>query len=335
MTEKRISKANVGGATRSRQRSALIFYCIMMVFPILQFCIMWIGVNFNSILLAFKEYDVNYNYTWTLDNFKGVIIGLAGDATVRDALKNSCIFWVVTTIITFPTSLGISYYIYRNYKCSKFIKTMLFLPRMISGPVTAIIIYQLMDRGYPLVMRLLFDKECLGLLANSETQMIALVVYQLFFSLAGNFIFLSSAMSGIDESISEAARIDGANAWQEFIHVTLPLIWPTVSIFLVTSAVSIFTNDYGMYSFYKVAGVTAVNTMGSYFTIGLTEWGQRRYPYFAAFGLVLTAITALIVFPLRAYVNSKNPMNDADGAIAAKKRARKEARKNGKIKEKV
>ncbi|MBQ2986757.1 MAG: sugar ABC transporter permease [Tyzzerella sp.] len=331
--ERKMKQLHKGGATRSRERSALRFYCVMMAFPILQFCVMWIGVNFNSILLAFKEYDASLNFTWTMDNFKGVFEGLVKDATVRDAFKNSIIFWLVTTIITFPTSLGISYYIYRNYKFSRFIKTILFLPRMISGPVTAIIIYQLMDRGYPVMMKLLFDKDCLGLLANSATQMMALVIYQLFFSLAGNFIFLSSAMSGIDESISEAARVDGANAWQEFIHVTLPLIWPTVSIFLVTSAVSIFTNDYGMYSFYKVAGVTAVNTVGSYFTIGLTEWGTRRYPFFAAFGLVLTAITALIVFPLRAYVNSKNPMNDTDGAIAAKKRMRKEARRNAKITE--
>lgn len=330
MTEERMTKRNVSGAARKRQHSALKFYCIMMAFPLLQFCIMWIGVSFNSLLLAFKEYNTDFSYTWTLDNFKGVFLGLIGDATVKDALKNSIIFWFVTTIITFPTSLGISYYIYRNYKYSKFIKTVLFLPRMISGPVTAIIIYQLMDRGYPLMMKLLFDKDCMGLLANSDTQMIALVVYQLFFSLAGNFIFLSSAMSGIDESISEAARIDGANAGQEFFYVTLPLIWPTVSIFLVTSAVAIFTNDYGMYSFYKVAGITAINTLGSYFTIGLTEWGKRRYPFFAAFGLVLTAITALIVFPLRAYVNSKNPMNDADGAKAAKKQMRKEARRNGK-----
>lgn len=330
MTDKRAKKAKKNSATSRKRRSELRFYCIMMLFPLLQFCVMWIGVNFNSILLAFKSYNADFSYTWTIDNFKGVILGLIGDATVKDAFGNSIIFWFITTIITFPTSLGISYYIYRNYKFSRLIKTILFLPRMISGPVTAIIIYQLMDRGWPLVMKILFNKDCLGLLANSETQMIALVVYQLFFSLAGNFIFLSSAMSGIDESISEAARIDGANAWQEFINVTLPLIWPTVSIFLVTSTVSIFTNDYGMYSFYKVAGVTGVNTMGSYFTIGLTEWGMRRYPYFAAFGLILTAVTALIVFPLRAYVNSKNPLRDADGALKAKKQMRKEARRNGK-----
>ena len=329
MAGKEITKANKHGATGSRRRSAMIFYCVMMALPILQFCVMWIGVNFNSLLLAFKSYNADLSYTWTGNNFSSVFDAFVKDATVKDAVKNSCLFWFITTIITFPTSLGISYYIYRNYRFSKLIKTVLFLPRMISGPVTAVIVYQLMDRGYPLLMKVLFDKDCMGLLANSQTQMMALVVYQLFFSLAGNFIFLSSAMSGIDESVSEAARIDGASAWQEFRYVTLPLIWSTVSIFFVTSTVSIFTNDYGMYSFYKVAGVTGVNTLGAYFTIGLTEWGDRRYPYFAAFGLVLTAITACIVFPLRAYLNGKNPMNDADGSIAARKKARKEARKHG------
>ena len=84
-----------------------------------------------------------------------------------------------------------------------------------------------------------------------------------------------------------------------------------------------------MYTFYKVAGVTGINTMGFYFTRGLTELGEMRWPYFSALGLVLTALSCLIVFPIRAYLNSKSPFRDEDGSIAAKKRRRKERRKNG------
>lgn len=325
-------KQSKSSYAKRKKSSAMRFYCIMIAFPVFQFVIMWLGVNINSILLAFKEINVDYTYTWSLANFEKIFEELTTHSAVQDALVNSTIFWLCTNIITFPTSLGISYYLYRNYKFSKYIKTVLFLPSVISGPVTAIVIYQLFDRGFPYIVNALLGRQVMGLLTNPETQLAALIGYQLVYSLAGNFIFLSSAMSGIDESVSEAARIDGASSMQEFFHVTLPMIWPTVSIFLVTTTVSIFTGDYGMYSFYKVAGVTGVNTMGFLFTRGLTEYGEMRWPYYAALGLILTAMSCVIVFPLRAFVNSKDPMKDTDGAIAAKKRMRKENRRNGKKK---
>lgn len=317
------------GYSTRKKASDMRFYCTMLAFPLLQFVLMWIGVNINSILLAFKEIHVDYTYDWTLHQFAQVFHDLTADTEVRDGLINSAIFWFFTTIVTFPTSLAISYYLYRNYKFSKYIKTVLFLPSVISGTVTAIVIYQLFDRAYPYIVNALFGKQVMGLLANPETQLVALIGYQTFYALAGNFIFLSSAMSGIDPSISEAARVDGATAVQEFFRVTLPMIWPTLSIFMVTSIIGIFTGDFGMYTFYKVAGVTGINTMGYYFTRGLTEYGEMRWPYFSALGLVLTVLSCLVVFPIRAYLNRKSPFHDEDGAIAAKKRMRKERRKNG------
>jgi len=238
------------------------FYCTMLAFPLLQFIIMWIGVNINSILLAFKEIHVDYTYEWTLNQFLHVFRDITGDTEVREGLINSAIFWFFTTIVTFPTSLAISYYLYRNYKFAKYVKTVLFLPSVISGTVTAVVIYQLFDRAYPYIVNALFGEQVMGLLTNPETQLVALIGYQTFYGLAGNFLFLSSAMSGIDPSISDAARVDGASTVQEFFRVTLPMIWPTVSIFLVMTTISIFTGDYGMYTFYKIAGVTGINTMG-------------------------------------------------------------------------
>ncbi len=315
------------GYSKRRKRSDLIFYCVMMALPLTQFSIMYIGVNINSILLAFKQYTSDFSsFTWTLANFERVFGGLFHSSQIQLAFRNSIVLWMCTNIITFPTSLAISYYLYRNYKFAKGIKLTLFLPSVISGTVTSVTVYQLMDRGYPLLMKQLFGKDVLGLLANSDTQLWAYMGFQIFFSLAGHFVFLSSAMSGIDTSISEAARIDGANARQEFWYVTLPLIYPTVAIFMVTSVIGIFTSDFGLYSFYKVAGMTQIDTIGFYFIRGLTEMGESQWSYFSAFGLVLTVLTAALVFPARAFINSKDPTVDHD-ELRAEKRRKKERRR--------
>ena len=315
-------------ATKTKKRADLIFYCVMMAFPVIQFCLMWIGTNFNSILLAFKEYDVNYDYTWTFHNFERVLSGLANDSGIQRSLLNSGIFWLCAQCLTIPVSLLISFYFYKRYLGSKVLKNIFFLPSVVSGVVTVTIFYYLADRGYPLLMKQLFNVDATGLLVNNQTQMALLIFYNVFYSLAGGFLFFSSAMCGIDESISEAAQVDGATPMQEFRHVTLPLVFPTLSVWFVASTATIFTSDFSMYAFFKTSGGTEVTSMGFYFMRGLTTWGEREYPYFAAFGLVLTVFACAIIFPLRAIVNRMDPMRDVDGALAAKKRKTKEAKED-------
>lgn len=51
-------------------RNDLIFYCIIMAWPVLQFAVFYIGVNFNSILIAFQDIDIVTNsYSWTAKHF--------------------------------------------------------------------------------------------------------------------------------------------------------------------------------------------------------------------------------------------------------------------------
>lgn len=308
---------------RSKKRADLTFYCVMMAFPLLQFVLMWVGVNFNSILLAFKEYDENLNFVWSLGNFEDVISGFFTDVVIQKSLATSALLWLLTTCINMPLSLLISFYFYKNYKGTRLFKTLLFVPSVVSNVVTITIFYYMVDRGYPLLMKALFNIETVGLLVDNRTQLAAVIFYNLFYGLAGGFLFYTSAMCGIDESISEAAQIDGANNWQEFWHITLPLIFPTVSVFLVTSVSGIFIGDYGLYALFKTSGATQLTSMGYYFTMGIMTWGERKYPYFAAFGLVLTVCVSLIMFPLRALINCLDPMNDR--VKKKKKIQRKEA----------
>jgi len=318
-----MGKSKKRTAMQTKKRADLKFYCIMMALPVAQFCLMWIGTNFNSILLAFKQYDTNMDFAWSVANFIRVFKNLVSDAGVQKSLLTSLGLWVSTQVLTMPVSLLISYYFYKNFMGSKVFRNIFFIPSVVSGVVTVTIFNYLVDRGYPLLMKTLFDKEVVGLLVNNQTQLAVIIFYNIFYALVGGFLFYSSAMCGIDESISEAAQIDGATNMQEFRYVTLPMIFPTVSVFLVSSTATIFTGDFSLYAFFKTAGTTNLTTMGYYFVQGLTTWGDREYPYFAALGLVLTLFACMIIFPLRALVNRFDPMRDADGAIAAKKQKRK------------
>lgn len=309
--EMKTNKQKVSPMQKKKYRD-LRFYILMMAIPVAQFCIMFIGVNFNNILLAFKEYDANMDYVWTLKQFQSVISGFFNNEYLQASLFNSIKFYFLTTFATLPPSLFISYYLYKKFFFHRQFKIILFLPAVIAGVVVVTCFYYLADRGYPLLVEMITGKDdALGLLVNSETRLYTLMGYNIFYGLAGNFLFYSSAMSGIDESISEAAEIDGANLLQEFWHITLPTIFPTLQTFLVSSVAGSLTGDYGMYAFSKTSGGSAVPTMGYFFTAGIMNDGEKNYPYYAALGLVLSVLTSIIVFTTRHFLDKKDPYNDA------------------------
>ena len=312
---------------RKKRRADLIFVTVMLFLPVVQFLIMWVGVNFNSILLAFKEYDINFNYTFSLSQFERVIGELRTNLGVQDSMNMSVIFWTFTSLLTLPVSLLISYYLYKRYKFHSVLKTAYFIPSIMAGIVTVTSFYILVDRGYPFLAEKLTGEFKLGLLINQETQFGTLLFYNVFYSLAQGFLYMSSAMSSVDEGLSEAAQIDGATPLQEFFHVTLPCIYPILSVYFVSTIPAMFVNDYGLFAFFNTVGSSVISVMGSYFMVGLTTQGEAAYPYFAAFGLVLSVISCILTYSIKAVVNRMDPFRDLDGSIAQKKRAKKEARK--------
>lgn len=299
---------------KSKRRSDIIFVTVMLAFPIVQFCLMWIGVNFNSILLAFQEYDINFNVTWSANNFVKIYDNIMNDKEIGRLMVNSLIFWFAKTLLTLPTSILISFYFYKRYKHHNAIKTAYFIPGLISSVVKVTIFYVLVDRAYPLIMKNLFGKEVLGLLVDSNTQFATIMFYNIFFSLAGSFLYYSSAMSTVSEDISEAAQIDGATPMKELFYVTLPAIYPMLSVQFIASIPGIFINDHGLYAFYRATGFTGVNVLGNYFIQGLTEQGQRSYPYFSAFGLIISVLACIITFSAKAILDHYDPMRVQDGS---------------------
>ena len=61
----------------------------------------------------------------------------------------------------------------------------------------------------------------------------------------GSIVYLAT-ITGIDQEIYEAARIDGANRWQQIFRITLPLLKNTIIMLTIMSVGKIFYGDFGM-----------------------------------------------------------------------------------------
>lgn len=290
----------------------LLFYVLMMAFPIAQFAIFYIGVNARSFLYAFQNIDLlSKEVTWTFDNISKAF-SLMGGEKLGTIMGVSFISFLLTYFIGTAFALLFSYFIYKKLPMGNFFKVMLFLPSILSAIVMVTIYRFFVEMSIPNIHQTLFNESIQGLIENPDTRFIVIVFYNIFVSFGTNVLMYSNAMSGLSTEVSEAAKIDGCNSWQEFIHVVLPGIFPTITTFAVTSVASIFINQMNLFSFYGLAAPESIQTFGYYLyketlNAGLNE---ARYPLICAIGLILTVIAVPLTLLVKYILEKFGPSED-------------------------
>lgn len=274
---------NIGKKTKDK-----IFYWGVLVLPLLQFAIFYIAVNFNSFLLAVKEYDsLTGAYSFVgFSNFERLFNDFATRNIFATMFENSLIAFAVNVLVGITLGLIFSYYIYKKMPFGKFFKVILFMPSIISAIVMVSVFKQFTERVIPEITG------GAGLLANPDTEFATLLFYMLWSGFGVSILMYVGAMNNINDSVIEAAQLDGVNAFTEFTRIVLPLVWPTVVVFLTTQLAQIFSNQMNLFSFYGHSAEPRVQTVGYYLYRNTYVAQISDYPYLAAFGLVLTFIVA-------------------------------------------
>lgn len=270
----------------------VLFYSLLMAFPLAQFLIFYVGVNFNSILMAFQRIDVQKDTVeWTVSNIQNAFEMMTASPELLSVMSVSVLSYVILTGIGIPLGLFFSYYIYKKLPLSGAFRVILFLPSILSAIVMATIFQFFVERALPTAMMQFFDVEMMGLLENSKTRFACILFYNILMSFGANVLMYTNSMSGISQEVVEASQIDGASTFQEFIHVTLPMIYPTLTMFLFTGVAGIFTNQLNLFSFYGGAAPNEVSTYGYYFytkTQGAKSIAE--YPLLSAMGLLMSVV---------------------------------------------
>ncbi len=122
---------------------------------------------------------------------------------------------------------------------------------------------------------------------------LALVIAMVTWKVVGlQMLLLLSGLQSIPDEVVEAARIDGAGRWQQFLHITLPLLRPTLALVLVFSvAGSLLAFD----QFYIMTGGGPSNsTITAVYQIYRISFNSFRLGYGAALSVLLMVILALV-----------------------------------------
>ena len=296
------------GGLQKKRTHENIFYACLIALPLLNFLVFYVGVNFNSFLLAFKTYDTIGLASFAgFANFKEVFSEITGEYVVRVALKNSAFIYLFNLVVQLPICLLLSYFIYKGCPGSEFFKVMLYLPNIIASIVMSIVFRYLCDRAIPEIM-IRCGLEGTPLISNPDTAFATILIYNTIIGFGGGLILYTGTMSGISESVVESCHLDGANIMQEFWYITLPMIYPLLTVGLITGVSGLLTADIGLFAYFGTGANGKLYTMGYYLYKETYIASEIRYPYLAALGLVLTAVAVPLTYLVKYFLEKYDPM---------------------------
>ena len=311
-----------GKKFKTRKQRRLIFYILMFALPLLQFAIFYLYVNFNSFIIAFQERTKDFEIVATGDNFAEAFKYFFS-AKGGKMLWNSTQLLLCQILIATPLGLLFSYYIAKEKTGAGFFRVMLYLPQVLSVVVLAALFKVIVNEVYPMSATELFPAKnptpLLSPTTSVTVKFYTALVFTLWFSFGANVLIYTGAMSGIDQSIVESASLDGVTTLQEFWYIYVPIIFPTITTFLLTSIAGIFNNQMSLHFFFGNDGdvpvfayyffrMAAKNTYASqdiYADSGYMTLGEL-----AALGLIATAILVPITLLVKKMLEKYGPRVD-------------------------
>lgn len=217
--------------SNSESSAAWIFIFPAMV-GILLFIIIPIVFSFG---LSFAKWDLLNPVEFVgLENYREIL----SEPLFGKILLNTFVFALATSVFGVIIPLILSVILNNKIRGSEFFKTAYFLPFITPMIVIGIVWEWIFDPNIGLLNKVL--QLHINWLYDPHWAMPALIIVSVWKLIGYNMIIFLSALSGVSNSMFEAAKIDGANPVETFVYVTIPLLSPTIFFVVIITAVSSF-----------------------------------------------------------------------------------------------
>ncbi|PES73244.1 ABC transporter [Bacillus cereus] len=215
--------------------SKAVFFLIPVGIPLILF---WIIPNFISLVISFTDWDFmtnDFNFVG-LENY----FNLFTQDSFMQALLNTFYFGIGTVIPTIALGLGFALFFRKKFKGSALYQLMIFSPWVTPTIAVSIVWSLLYEPQFGVINKVLnfFGVPGLDWLQSSQTAMLAVIIVTVWKLVGWTMIFYIGALEKVPDSLYEAASIDGANSWQKFRYVTLPMVSSTTFFLVVVNTIS-------------------------------------------------------------------------------------------------
>ena len=215
----------------------------LMVLPVVVYYIIFMYLPMGGLIMAFQDFRFNIRYDflgnlihskWVgLEHFKSFFSGIYFGRVLTNTLRIS----IFSLIFSFPIPIILALLMneLRSEKFKKTTQVLSYLPHFISIVVVCGMIKDFTsDTGFiTLFVSKIMGTEPKAMLNDANLFLPVYIISGIWQQMGWNAIIYTAALSGIDQSLYEAAAIDGANRWQQTLHVTIVGILPTIIIMLI------------------------------------------------------------------------------------------------------
>ena len=273
-----------------------------------------------GLVIAFKRYKVapGKGFLWSLfnnspwcgfENFKFLFAN--NKATTINMFRNTVGYNVIFIVlgVAIPVALAIMISHLHSQKLAKVCQTAMFLPHFLSWVVVGYFVFAFLSTDNGLVNRLLvstggapikwYQKE------GAPYWPYYLIFLHMWKTVGYSMVVYLSSIKGIDDSLYEAAVIDGASKWQQTRYITLPMLKTIMIIMFIMAVGKIFNSDFGL--FYRTtrnsSSLTDVYlTLDVYVFNSMFNNPRPVYGYISAAGFLQSVLGCLTMVAANAIV---------------------------------
>lgn len=203
-----------------------------------------------GVIIAFKQFNPNLGILkskWVgFDNFKFFFQSNDFFRIMRNTIGYGIVFLVLGNLAA--VIVAIMLYNIKKKAALKYYQTTMILPKFISLVLVAYIVYALLNPVSGVINRI-FGKS-IDWYASPQYWPVILTIVEIWKGVGMKSIIYYAALIGIDESLFEAARIDGASRWHEIKSIIIPELMSLICIYLILGVGTLVNGDFGL--FYQV-----------------------------------------------------------------------------------
>lgn len=251
-----------------------------------------------SVVILPLIFGIYYSFTnWdgvTISEFVGFqnYLNVFKDKGFTDALWFTTKFSIVAIILINIIGLGLALLVTQKFKGNNLLRTIFFMPNLIGGLILGFIWQFVFTKAFASIGTALGIESLKIWLSTTQTGFWALVIVMCWQMSGYIMVIYISYLQSVDESLIEAASLDGANEWQKFWKIKFPMIMPgfTVSLFMTLS------NSFKLYdqNLSLTGGGPYNSTQMVAMNIFNTAFAQNKMGYAQAKAIVFFVIIAVI-----------------------------------------
>ena len=296
-----------------------IFILSLIIIPMLNFIVFWVYVSADTILSTFRHFSMRtgefewYGLQNYIEVFREYMFGL------DDYPEKRALFWnsfhaVPINLIILPLSFVCAYAFYKKIRFQKYFRVCFYLPSIISISVLALCFRYMFHSDFGPIKALFenwFGYAPVWLSNDSDQMWTLIYIFCIWAGMSTNVIMMNSAMSRIPEDISDYSRLEGVGFWREAVQIVLPLVLPTVGIYMISVVTAVAA--------FALPPMLMAGTMGLENKFGTSAWfileaaagGQQNTMILAStIGICMTILLTPFVVAVRVLVNKFTPEVD-------------------------